>query len=168
MIIYDSYRRWWGNHSINGQGPEDAVSLPVCKHFHCHFDRISVQQILDPVAEVPVLLIIVAELIQVVQVHSIHEVASLPIVGKQPDLGKLALETFVHADQVELVNRPGVFTLSINQLILALVVELEGLTKLSSTWWSDFHLDVVFAIFALLWIESLLLRGREDSWAKLV
>lgn len=83
--------------------------------------------------EVSVLFLVVAELVQVLQVDSLHEITSLAIMRKQPNLGEFALQTLVHADQVELVNGTSVFALSVNQLVLALVVEFQGLSELSGT-----------------------------------
>lgn len=138
------------DHSVHGQGPQDAIPLTVGKHLHRHLHLVSVKQLLHSVLKVFVLLVIVTELVQVVQIHPLHEVTSLPIVRKKPDLSHLALQTFVQADEIKLVDGASVLALGVCQLVLAFIVELQGLTEFLGTRASNLDFDVILAVFTFL------------------
>ena len=69
--------------------PQHTVALPITQHLHRHLDGLGIEDLLDPLAEIATLFSIVAELVEVINVHTLHEIRSVAIVGKHPDLCKL-------------------------------------------------------------------------------
>lgn len=69
---------------------------------------------------------------------------------KKPDLSHLALQTFVQADEIKLVDGASVLALGVCQLVLAFIVELQGLTEFLGTRASNLDFDVILAVFTFL------------------
>lgn len=110
------------------QCPQHAVILTVTHHLHRHLHAARIQDRLDPLPEVPTLLRVVAELIQVVQVDPLHEVRTITVVREHPHLGELVAlgDRLVQADEVEPVDRDVVLSWLVLEDVALLVVETQG------------------------------------------
>ena len=78
--LHESYG--YENQSVHSQSPEQLIALAIGKHLDSHPHGVSVEKLFDSLIEVPALLGVVAELIQVVQVDPLDEIAALAIVGE--------------------------------------------------------------------------------------
>ena len=114
--------------------------------------------------------VVVGKFVQIAQFDPVHEVPTLAIMGEQPDLAEFVVlgDTFIKADEIEFVDRNGVFSLSVTESVFLLIVEFEGLNEIGGRNSCDLDLDEVFLVFALIWVINVLLKGMELSWARLV
>ena len=78
--LHESYG--YENQSVHSQSPEQLIALAIGKHLDSHPHGVSVEKLFDSLIEVSALLGVVAELIQVVQVDPLDEIAALAIVGE--------------------------------------------------------------------------------------
>ena len=114
--------------------------------------------------------VVVGKFIQIAQFDPVYEIPTLAIMGEQPDLAEFVVlgDAFIKADEIEFVDRNGVFSLGITESVFLFVVEFEGLNEIGGRNSCDLDLDEVFLVFALIWVRNVLLKGMELSWARLV
>ena len=76
--------------------------------------------------------VVVGKFVQIAQFDPVHEVAALPIMGEEPYLAEFVVlgDAFIKADEVEFVDRNGVFSLGVTESVFLFVVEFEGLNEI--------------------------------------
>lgn len=136
--------------SCDMQSAEDAAILAIRKHLHCHFDALGIQDGLHTLVVQTTLLLIATELVQVLQMHTLHEVTAATIVGKHPYLRELVLlgHRFVQAHEVETVDRHKSLPWVLFQFVLLLIVELECAHEVRGGNSGDFDFDEVLLLLA--------------------
>ena len=76
--------------------------------------------------------VVVGKFVKIAQFDPVHEVTALAIMGEEPDLAEPVVlgYAFIKADEVEFVDRNGVFSLCVTESVFLFVVEFEGLNEI--------------------------------------
>jgi len=104
ISIYDDGMQIW--RSSNVKRSEDATVLTVTQDLHCHLDCMCIEDGLNAFTEESILFCIVAELIEVFQLNTFHEVTAGSIVREEPNLGKLVSfgDAVIEAHEIEAID----------------------------------------------------------------
>ena len=131
---------------------EHSVSLTVGKNLHCHFDVLRVENTLNSSWEIFTFLSIIRKFIEILKIYTLNKVTSLTIIRENPYFAEFMVlrNAIVQTNKVESVNWDKILLWTIRKSIFLLIIELKCWVEFSCCNWSDFNLDEIFLIFALI------------------